>query len=117
MAMTEGQSPNLVNFLHRDDKGKVLDQLVQKFCEMVHHKDFNFPIACFYETLPTDFTKVKQYIPKAFANGLDPKNHKIVGSLHENHFDTNSDVDSSSGQIRRVFKDQNGLHWMLGMQC
>lgn len=117
MAMTEGQSPNLVKFLRRDHQGEELDQLIQKFCEMVHHKDFNFPIACFYETLPTDFTKVKGYLPKSFTDCLGPKNQRIVGSLYANHFDTNSNLESLLGEIRPVFKVPNGLRWMLDTEC
>ncbi|EXU98174.1 ankyrin repeat protein [Metarhizium robertsii] len=57
-----------------------LDQLVQRFSEMIHHRDFNFDKVCFYETRRTDFSaKIKKMtLPESYTKNLDTKGRGIV---------------------------------------
>ncbi|RGP63215.1 ankyrin repeat [Fusarium longipes] len=55
-----------------------LDDLVQRFSEMVHHEDFKFGKVCFYETRHTNFSAYRKKLPKSYADQLDANGHGIV---------------------------------------
>ncbi|KAM0490273.1 hypothetical protein ACHAP8_011750 [Fusarium lateritium] len=55
-----------------------LDDLVQKFSEMIHHTDFKFGKVCFYETRHTNFSAYRKKLPKDYAAQLDIDGHGIV---------------------------------------
>jgi hypothetical protein len=75
-------SNELVRYLRNDAGGRgELDELIQRFCEMVENNELKFPMVCFYETLSTDFSKVIRNLPPEFADQLDSDNTGIV-SLH-----------------------------------
>ncbi|PVH68034.1 hypothetical protein DL98DRAFT_475129 [Cadophora sp. DSE1049] len=73
-------SSELIKYL--DARGAELDELVQRFCEMVEHHEFKFPIVCFYETQRTDFSKVVKELPIEFVKCL---NSDSTGILVERH--------------------------------
>ncbi|KAI1739554.1 ARM repeat-containing protein [Xylaria scruposa] len=55
-------SDKMVKYLKNSNNGKreldELDELVQRFRQLVADEKFNFPMICFYETRRTDFKKV-----------------------------------------------------------
>lgn len=57
-----------------------LDDLVQRFTEMIRHSDCNFGIVCFYENRHTDFSaKIKKLeLPERYTKNLDKNGHGIV---------------------------------------
>ncbi|KIL85180.1 ankyrin repeat protein [Fusarium avenaceum] len=55
-----------------------LDDLVQRFSEMIHHKDFKFGKVCFYETRHTNFSAYRKKLPESYAARLDANGHGIV---------------------------------------
>jgi len=73
-------SDELVQYL-KTDASRELDELVQRFCEMIRAKEFSFPIICFYETQWTDFTKVIKNLPLPFVKQLDVNMKGIL--VHE----------------------------------
>jgi hypothetical protein len=75
-------SNELVKYLKNDASGRgELDELVQRFCEIVQNDDLKFPMICFYETQRLDFSKVVRDLPPQFTKQLDSNNTGIV-SLH-----------------------------------
>ncbi|KAF7540975.1 hypothetical protein G7054_g929 [Neopestalotiopsis clavispora] len=55
-----GQSAEeLASYLNQDYK---LDEVVQRFREVVKIKEFTFPITCYYETLASDFRSLHKYL-------------------------------------------------------
>ncbi|RGP71810.1 ankyrin repeat [Fusarium sporotrichioides] len=55
-----------------------LDQLVERFSIMINHDDFKIPIRCFYETQPTDFTKIIKDLPSRFVKDLHGKSKGVL---------------------------------------
>ncbi|PHH87967.1 hypothetical protein CDD83_8168 [Cordyceps sp. RAO-2017] len=65
-------SDELVKYLRNDASGRgQLDEVIQRFCEMIEDSEFKIAIVCFYETQPTDFTKVVCQLPPQFVKQLD----------------------------------------------
>ncbi|CAG7557861.1 unnamed protein product [Fusarium equiseti] len=60
------------------DAPSPLDDLVQRFTEMIHHADFSFGKVCFYETRCTDFTPHLRKLPPSYASQLDKDGKGIV---------------------------------------
>lgn len=60
-------STELVSYLAptTPDVPSPLDELVQRFREMVAHSEFKIPIVCFYETRHTNFSAYKSRLPKS----------------------------------------------------
>lgn len=54
--------PSLMALSSKDGSSQ-LDELVQKFGEMVAHQNFKVPVECFYETKPTDFSAYNSRLP------------------------------------------------------
>lgn len=75
-----GESSNeLLKYLQNDASGRgELDELIQRFCEMVKRDQFKIPMVCFYENLPTDFTQVIKHLPSGYRKMLDSNNRGIV---------------------------------------
>jgi hypothetical protein len=75
-------SNELVKYLRNDAGGRgELDELVQRFCEMLDNNELKFPMVCFYENQSTDFSKVVRNLPPEFTKQLDSDNTGIV-SFH-----------------------------------
>lgn len=75
-------SHEMVNYLRTDAGGRrELDELVQRFCEMLEQDDFKIPMVCFYETQRTDFTKVISNLSPEFVKHLNGDCSGIV-SFH-----------------------------------
>ncbi|KAH6967166.1 hypothetical protein EDB82DRAFT_542181 [Fusarium venenatum] len=55
-----------------------LDDLVQRFSEMIHHEDFKFGKVCFYETRHTNFSAYRKKLPEDYAARIDTNGHGIV---------------------------------------
>ncbi|KAH6957864.1 hypothetical protein BKA56DRAFT_680749 [Ilyonectria sp. MPI-CAGE-AT-0026] len=62
-------STELVSYLAptTPDVPSPLNELVQRFGEMVAHSDFKIPVVCFYETRHTNFSAYKSRLPKSDA--------------------------------------------------
>jgi hypothetical protein len=74
-------SDNLVQYLKADASGcRELDELVQRFRQMVADDKIRFPIICFYETQRTDFTNAINKLPLEFVNLLNDDNKRIVSN-------------------------------------
>ncbi|XP_044720024.1 ankyrin repeats (3 copies) domain-containing protein [Hirsutella rhossiliensis] len=81
--MRGDSSSELVKYLGNDAGGRgELDEIVQRFCEMVEDKEFKFPMVCFYETQPTDFTTVIRKLPPEFIKCLGSDNKGILVERH-----------------------------------
>lgn len=110
-------SNDLVRYLENEpsERGE-LDELVQRFCEMLAAEEFKFPIFCFYETQRTDFTKVIRNLPPEFLKLLDSDKKGIVSSpLLSTNFILSPR--SLSMKIQLAFQDHAGSGWMLDTLC
>ncbi|KAJ2986541.1 hypothetical protein NUW58_g4975 [Xylaria curta] len=57
----------------------LLDDLVQRFTEMIHDQAFKFDIVCFYETRHTNFSAILKKLPPEYVQEqIDPNGHGIV---------------------------------------
>jgi hypothetical protein len=84
VAIQEGgeASSELLKYLRNDVGGRgELDELVQRFREVIEHQRFKFPMVCFYETQSSDFTKVIKDLPTEYAKQLN-SDHTGIVSLH-----------------------------------
>ncbi|RSL89781.1 hypothetical protein CEP51_001076 [Fusarium floridanum] len=69
----------LVAFLKSEpDERRYLDQLVERFYDMINNKKLGIPVVFFYETRETDFTKVIKKLPSKFVKTLDGKKRGIL---------------------------------------
>ncbi|KAK2612317.1 hypothetical protein QQS21_001743 [Conoideocrella luteorostrata] len=78
---SEGEyTQELIQYLRRGspDCPGPLDSLVQRFCEMIRHKNSKFGVVCFYETRHTNFSAKIKRLPKDYAKKLDANGHGIV---------------------------------------
>jgi hypothetical protein len=56
-----------------------LDEVADKFYEMVKHEAYKFDIVCVYETRHTNFSAKRRKLPKGYAEGeLNADGHGIV---------------------------------------
>lgn len=71
MASGAATTKELLAYLESEpNERNELDQLVERFSIMINHDDFKIPIRCFYETQPTDFTKIIKDLPSSFVKRL-----------------------------------------------
>lgn len=77
LSMDDQASDELAKYLNTEE----LNEVVLQFCEMVQHKNFKFPITCFYETKRTDFTKAIKKLSPEYKKWLD-SNRGILVSEH-----------------------------------
>ncbi|KAI1330729.1 hypothetical protein F5Y16DRAFT_362489 [Xylariaceae sp. FL0255] len=75
-------SDNLTKLLGGAGARDELYELVQRFTNMNTHEDFKFPIRCFYETLPTDFSQVVKELEEDFRNQLGSDNKGVLVDKH-----------------------------------
>ncbi|KAI0855015.1 ARM repeat-containing protein [Xylaria cubensis] len=76
-------SNEMVKYLRNSDDGRrELDELVQRFRELIEQEAFKFPMICFYETRQTDFRKVMRNLPRAFVQELGGRESGILVPKH-----------------------------------
>lgn len=74
-------SKELVEYLKKGSPSapSPLDEVVQKFTELIAKKAFNLNVVCFYETRHTDFSAKLQSLPEGYRQKeLDKNGHGIV---------------------------------------
>ena len=55
-----------------------LDELADKFCELVKYQAYKFDIVCIYETRYINHSAKRRKLPKGYAEELDADGHGIV---------------------------------------
>ncbi|KAI0103386.1 ARM repeat-containing protein [Nemania sp. FL0031] len=77
-------SQEMVRYLENMDKGGAteLQELVRRFGEMAHSREWKFPIVCFHETHETDFTKVIKNLPRDYLRSLKGRERGILVPQH-----------------------------------
>ena len=86
-------SAELISYLTRStvDGSNPLDEMVQRFHEMVADKDYNVSLACFYETRHTKHSASLSRVPRPKRNlqtEVDRDGHGIVCALMGGLFTT-----------------------------
>ncbi len=100
--MSEDVSEDLVKYLDNSENNKQLDEIVQRFCAMIHSKKVNITVVCFNETLQTDFSKIIKALPPEITIGQKRKG--IVRSRFQYLF-SSTDFESLFLRGQLAFKE------------
>ncbi|KAI0436478.1 hypothetical protein F4803DRAFT_556972 [Xylaria telfairii] len=71
-------SDDLMKYLRAKEARDELHEVVQNFTVMIRHDSFKFPFTCFYETQPTDFSKIVDKLDEEFKNKLDEMHRGVL---------------------------------------